>query len=82
MSDRDDLLIRRCRRGKQLTMVVMFVGCLELVMTPILYYSYHRKLTMVVMFVGCLELVMTPILYYSYHRNPIGREFLFPPEPL
>jgi hypothetical protein len=36
---------------------------------------------MVVMFVDCCVGGGRYFLYYSYGRNPVGREFLFPPEP-
>ncbi len=63
--NRDDPLIRRRRRGKQLTMVVMFVGCLELVKIPISYFSYHRN----------------PTGWKFFGRNPYSGEAVFNSNP-
>ena len=43
------------RGGKQLTMVVAFVGCLCWVMSPLLYHAYHRKPTEWVFFCSHLN---------------------------
>ncbi len=57
-----DPLIQRPRWGKQLTTVEMFVVCLVLVMTPILYNYYCRSPTGQEFFVLARSLIVVKLL--------------------